>query len=384
MDLRAHQDVEPSLGPEGKQSYINTWLEKQPSTRANSCPPQLAPDCTPALDPGEGQRPLLDVLQEMSHPEIQRLRRGSVTSSRNSQSPTSHPDYRSILYGNGVRIDDTGSKMPRELREFVELEILKERSPPLSAEAIAEAVNMAVELANSPEGTLHHLVGTAVLPIKHSYVGRGSGTPWCTFGLPRKDTYVNPLAQPKPDLHCGYPAGGRSTWTVEEMAVIDHAQARPATQPARGNCLPFLIVEMKSEAMGRTLWQAENQVAGGGACCVNGMRWLFREAYSSKEPPVVDSIAFSACVSHRLVVVHVHHYSVEDDLYHMSSIGSFSTTREVQKCNSVIRNILDYGLGTRQRKVRDAVRQLYPFPEHWKQIQCASFMESQTLDTDEE
>ncbi|KAI4169336.1 MAG: hypothetical protein LQ346_008974 [Caloplaca aetnensis] len=248
---------------------------------------------------------------------------GSSTSGRNARSVTSHPDYRSTLRNNGIYIDHTGVKIPQELREFLDSNILKQQSDPLTPDAIAEAVNTAIEIADSPKSNIYDLNGTAMLPIKRSDVGRGGNIPWYTDTLPKIKAYGIPPAQPKPDIHCGYLMGQRSTWTIEENAVIDHQQAKKITQPAKGNCFPFFVFELKSEAMGGTLWQAENQAAGSGACCVNIKRWIFREAYGNDDQPVIDSIAFSACVTHREVVFYVYHYSAEEKRFYMSSFGAF-------------------------------------------------------------
>ncbi|PGH33401.1 hypothetical protein GX50_03789 [[Emmonsia] crescens] len=81
--------------------------------------------------------------------------------------------------------------------------------------------------------------------------------------------------------------------------------------------------------------------------------WLFSEAYASEDQPsVVDSIAFSTCVTYREVVLHVHHYSVAEDRYYLSSLGTFQTTNihQVQAYNNIVQNIFEHGLETRQRK----------------------------------
>ena len=353
------------------------------SARRHSCPPR--PEISEP-DAVKGQRPLLEVLQEMSQSQSQKqsFGAGSVTSGRNARSVTSHPDYRSILRNNGIYIDHTGAKIPQELREFLDSSILKQQSDPLTPEAIAEAVNTATEIADSPESNIYDLNGTAMLPIKRSDVGRGGNTPWYTDTLPKTDAYDTPLAQPKPDVHCGYLTGQRSTWTIEENAVIDHQRAKKITQPAKGNCFPFFVFEMKSEAMGGTLWQAENQAAGSGACCVNIKRWLYREAHGNNDRPVIDSIAFSACVTHREVVFHVHHYSTAEERFYMSSIGVFQTVREVEGCNDIVSNIFKHCLGTRQDQTREQLKLLYPFPAHWKKSRSASVMESQNPPADED
>ncbi|KAL8989245.1 MAG: hypothetical protein Q9177_001828 [Variospora cf. flavescens] len=356
----------------------HTGRGRYASTRSKSYPPK------PEIGYPDDQRPLLEVLQEMSQTQKQTFAAGSSTSGRNARSLTSHPEYRSTLRNNGIYIDHTGAKIPQELREFLDSSILKQQSDPLTPDAIADAVETATEIADSPESNIYDLIGTAMLPIKRSDVGRGGNTPWYTDTLPKAEAYGTPLAQPKPDVHCGYLTGQRSTWTIEENAVIDHQQARKITQPAKGNCFPFFVFEMKSEAMGGTLWQAENQAAGSGACCVNIKRWLYREAHGNDEQPVTDSIAFSACVTHREVVFHVHHYSAAEKRFYMSSFGAFQTVREVEGCNNIVSNIFKHGLGTRQDNTRAELKLLYPFPAHWKKARSASLMESQNSAADEE
>ena len=363
-----------------KKRRIEDWLQ-HPRSRRRSCPPRLElehPDthkgqwastrrdsCPPRLeirdpDTGKGQRPLLEVLQELSQSQEQDFGPGSATPGGNARSVTSHPDYRSILRNNGIYMDHAGAKIPQELREFLDSSILRQQSAPLTPEAITQAVNTATEIADSPESSIYDLIGTAMLPIKRSDIGRGGNTPWYLDTLPKSDVYETPLAQPKPHVHCGYLTGQRSTWTIEENAVIDHPHAEKITQPARGNCFPFFVFEMKSEAMGGTLWQAENQAAGSGACCVMSKRWLYSEAHGTDDQPVVDSIAFSACVTHREVVFHVYHYSTAEKQLYMSLLGAFQTVSEVEGCNNIVSNIFKYGLGIRQDKTREQVKLLYP------------------------
>ncbi|KAK1093105.1 hypothetical protein LTR48_003005 [Friedmanniomyces endolithicus] len=398
-EKREFGDDNPAPNSPNKRR-IEEWLSSTRSRR-KSCPPRLelkVPDSdkgqptlarkeTSGPDRGNGLRPLIELLQDMSQSQqqsqTQSFGAGSVASGRNARSVTSHPDYRSVLRNNCIHIDHTGKKIPPELREFLDSSIIKQRSEPLTPEAIAEAVQTAIEIADSPESNIYDLNGTAMLPIKRSDVGRGGNTPWYTDTLPKSDAYDTPLAQPKPDVHCGYLTGQRSTWTVEENAVIDHQQAKKITQPARGNCFPFFVFEMKSEAMGGTLWHAENQAAGSGACCVNAKRWLYREAYGTNDQLVVESIAFSACVTHREVVFHVHHYSAADNLYYMSLLEAFQTVRQVEECNNIVSNIFKHALGSRQDKTREQVKLLYPFPAHWKKTRSASVMEPQNPAADE-
>ena len=384
------EEAGPAWSRALQENRIDIWLAGTTPLRANSCPPQLG-DVDPYVisglgeqaEQGEGaeeQRPLLEALQKMSQTQKQNCGGASVASvasGRSSRPATSHTDYRKTLRNNGILFDHTGGMIPPQLRSFLDSKILLERSTTLSSEAIGDAVQTTVDIADSPEGNVYDLINTATLPVKRSDVGRGGNTPWATEGLPRNKDYEYPLATAKADVHCGYVTGQRSTWTARENTVIDYRAARRRTQPAKGNALPYLVLELKSEATGGTLWQAENQAAGSGACCVNAARWLLREANPSEEPSVVDTIAFSACVNHRHVVWHVHWYSAENGQQYMSWIATHDTIRQVQQCNHLTLNILDHCQGARQTKLRGALVPLNPIPDHWKQARPASAMNSQ-------
>ena len=374
---RALAAINPTSSSPPKTSRLQAWLEEipeTPPTRASSCPPQIE-NPLPTSDLGEGQRLSFGVLHKMSQSQPQK-EVGSVASGRSSRPSTSHADYRKILRNNGVEIDDTGEKIPADLRCFLDAHILRERSSKLSPAAIAAAVETAIGMRDSPEANVYSLADTALFPVKGHGTGRGGNTLWCTDGLPRNKIYPYPLVAPKADIHFGYPTDLTSKWKVKEHAVIDHGVAKRWTQPAKGNCFPFCSFEIKSEAMGGNHWQLENQAAGSGSTSVNAMRWLYREAYPLEDPSVVDTISFSVCVTHRLAYYHVHFYLAEEDRYYMSWIATCETMRQVQKSNHLVERIFEHGLGSRQTKVRKALAQLYPFPHKWKNSRPASIMDS--------
>lgn len=135
----------------------------------------------------------------------------------------------------------------------------KERPTRLPPEAIAQAVKIAVEIADSPEGNVYDFTDTAILPIKRSDVARGGNTPWNTDGLPRNEAYETPLAAPKADVYYGYPTAQRPTWKIEQNAVINHRATKRIAQSIKDNCFSFLVCETKFETMSGTLCQAETK-----------------------------------------------------------------------------------------------------------------------------
>lgn len=129
------------------------------------------------------------------------------------------------------------------------------------------------------------------------------------------------------------------------------------------------MVEMKSEAAGGTIYVAENQAAGSGSHSVNDLLWLLREAGTSTNSSLTDTIAFTITMSHRQAIFYLHWYSATDRRHYMSFLESYScvTPKDIRACNNTVKNIIDHGLGARKTAVGNALENLFPFPQHWKQ-----------------
>ena len=119
-------------------------------------------------------------------------------------------------------------------------------------------------------------------------------------------------------------------------------------------------------------------IVNSGFCCVNTLRWLFEKASPTQVIPVADCVAFTGGITHRDIIFYVHYYSEEDRYFYMSYLQRFSTTdsADIQRCHNVVKNILEYGIGVRQVKIKDALGQLFPFPETWKLIRPTSAISS--------
>ena len=87
------------------------------------------------------------------------------------------------------------------------------------------------------------------------------------------------------------------------------------------------------------------------------MEWLIDQAYNGQANSMVDTISFSASAIARQVVLYIHYYSPEQKDYYMSYVNSYMTTdpKHIQECHNVVKNILDYGLGMRQKKVQECL-----------------------------
>ena len=120
-------------------SPIDEWLSTVPRT---SSPPSSRPRSAPAqfsgrealTTVGNYQPVSLATIQRMSQAHGQSLKRGSTASSQNLRPSTSHPIYRSLLFNNGILMDYTGRRMPTEVREVMDKQVLQGRSSPSLSE----------------------------------------------------------------------------------------------------------------------------------------------------------------------------------------------------------------------------------------------------------
>ena len=272
-------------------------------------------------------------------------------------------------------MDYSGRKIPKELREFVDTQILKQRaSPPLRDDAVFKVVETAEELADSSGGSTSKLIRTSTFPLERYGIGEGGNVRWNTKALPNNPEYEYDLCAPRPDVYLGYSNNQRSGWSYAQSNFINHPTARPYTQPARGNTFPYFVIEMKSEAAGGTLYVAENQAAGSGFHSVNALLWLLKEAGLSDAHLVKDKVAFTISVSHREAIFYIHWYSADERRFYMSYLKTYSSVEpeNIRACNNTVKNIIDLGLGARKAMIGNALQALFPYPEHWKQARPAS------------
>jgi hypothetical protein len=362
-------------------SQVDAWISAvfSPDPRPISPPSDRPSTCPAIVDVCKDKRtpPSLATIKHMSQQPSQygdNVGSGSGTS-RSSRPSTSHPMYRGTLYHHYITLDYSGRQMPEELRTFVSTQILKQRaSPQLGDEAVSNVIDTVEELADSTEGLTGKLIRTDMFPFGRPGIAEAGNSPWSTVALPNNPEHQYDLSAPKPDMHFGYPTNQRSGWSNAQTNVITHPVARPYTQPARGNTFPFLMVEMKSEAAGGTIYVAENQAAGSGSHSVNALLWLLREAGTYDSSSLTNTIAFTITMSHREAIFYLHWYSDADRRYYMSFLESYSSLKanDIRACNNTVKNIIDYGLGARRTVIGTALEALFPFLQQWKQARPPS------------
>ncbi len=364
-----------------KDSSVEAWISAvfSPDTRPISHPSDRPSTCPATVDVSKGKRSPLSLvtIKKMSQQPSQygENRGSSAGTSQSSRPGTSHPLYRGTLYNNYISLDYSGRQMPEELRTFASTQILKQRdSPQLGDEAVSRVIDIVEELADSIEGPTAELIRTDMFPFKRPGIAEGGNSRWSTVALPNDPEYQYDISAPKPDIYLGYPTNQRSSWSRAQSNVVTHPMARPYALPARGNTFPFLMVEMKSEAAGGTIYVAENQAAGSGSHSVNALLWLLQEAGTHTSSSLTDTIAFTVTMSHREAIFYLHWYSEADRRFYMSYLKSYSSVepRDIRACNNTVKNIIDHGLGARRTAIGTALEALFPFPQQWKQARPPS------------
>ena len=382
---RTFEDPDPDRAPSKKQCRpqspyssselsVRRWLSQVP--RPETPPLGLVSTETSAPIAELIDRPCSAPARiEMSQPNGRWP--ASAASTSNTRPGTSDPLYRSLIYRNNIILDPSGREIEKEIQELLDTHIAKGRdSPPLTEAEIFDVVDTAVDLLDHTEGRASDLIESKAFPVKRRGITEGRNVQWSTDALPSNPKYPHQLSAPKPDRHYGYPLGHKSDWTDEEMGVIDHRTAQPYTQPTRDNLFPFLMLEIKSEAAGGSLYVAENQAVGSGVHSVGSLRWLLTQAFPSEVPATTDAVAFTGAVSPRAAVFYITWWSEKRHRYIMSKFRSVSFMEgperpDIQQCKNVIKNMLDYGLSVRKSIIKKALVQLNPIPTYWKKSRSA-------------
>lgn len=309
---RTHQDLTSDYASSTKRrrlqfptcaDNIDTWISEISNTstdRSQSCPPAIGASASSIVK--NKYRPVsLATIQKMSQQAIYAENQGlGLGPSQSGKPSTTRSMYRRCLRNNFISMDHSGREIPAKLRDYTK-DILKRRgSPQLDDDSVSNVIDVAEDLTESPEAPTLKLLRTAMFPLQRSRIAEGGSTPWNTTALPRNPDYIYALSAPKADAWLGYTSNDeKAGWTSEQSNVLSHPTARPYVRPATGGTFPGFMIEMKADSTSGTFWHAENQAAGSGSHSVNALIWLLNEARLPETSLLMDTISFSAVVSHR-------------------------------------------------------------------------------------
>ena len=164
----------------------------------------------------------------------------------------------------------------------------------------------------------------------------------------------------------GFRTSETSTWTVQELSVVDHPQVRPYSQPTRENIMPSRLIELKAVATNGTGYAGEGQTALDGAHRVRSQLWMLDQIDPTKTRSCTDAIVISSVVSQRETATHVHYYNPEDENIYMSYIDDFSFRKDLQGCRNHNKNLSEWLVRVQQPIIRDLLGKLYPVMKSWK------------------
>lgn len=356
--------------------FLKNWLQ-------NTCQSRLVQEkaegseIIPTIEgPSSPQILVLDshaASDQISQQDGETLTLGSAASVQSERLNTSSPMYRATLKMNGVFIDNFGTKIPRDVQELVTKHIRKERkSPRLGEDEKAKIIQQIEKIWDKAEPMVSDIITTPLFPLDASGIAEGRDIFWSTKPMSRSSDYPYTLPAPKTDRHFGFPSSLDSGWTREELATADHSKVRPYSQPTRENLFPSFLIEVKSEATHGTLYTAEGQIAGSGAHRVSSLIWMLDLVDPSRSRSSADALVFSAAVSQREAVAHVHYYNPNDDKYYMSYIDTFPFAKDAQGCHDHIKNVVEWLLEIQQPIIRDVLTKLHPITKLWKKARSAS------------
>ncbi|KAL8773388.1 MAG: hypothetical protein Q9209_001782 [Squamulea sp. 1 TL-2023] len=182
------------------------------------------------------------------------------------------------------------------------------------------------------------------------------------------------ISNPQPDIIYG--TSIKKHYTLEERAVI--ARFKNITQISLGLACPFFDVEVKTKG---DIEEATNQACSGGAGMVEGCRALEILARSGAPPkakiktsanPTADvgseadfsTRAYTMVLTPQLAKINVHWAEVCSDgivTYYMHCIKSYALSEldQLKSCRAAVNNILDWGLGERDKKIKTLLKQVH-------------------------
>ena len=379
---QAFENPESDFAPQSSGNpsptwFCNDWLRNtcqsrsvQEKAESSAALPTSETPRSPHT-PGAGSQAVSDQMSQQQDGETPAP--SSVASAQSERLNTSSPMFRGTLKMNGVDIDNLGTKIPPEVQELVDRHVRKERkSPPLGSEDRDRIREQVGKVWDKAEPMVSDILKTPLFPLEAPGIAEGRDILWSTKPLPRNPDYPYGLPAPKTDRHFGFPTSQDSDWTVQELAIADHPKVRPYSQPTRENLFPSYLVELKSEATNGTIYAGEGQVALGGVHRVSSLLWMLDQVDQSRTRSSADALVFSAVVSQREAVAHVHYYNPKDKTYYMSYIDTFPFLKDAQGCRNHHKNVAEWLVEIQQPIIKDILARLQPIAKLWKKGRSAS------------
>ncbi|KAI4216526.1 MAG: hypothetical protein LQ351_001015 [Letrouitia transgressa] len=225
-----------------------------------------------------------------------------------------------------------------------------------------------IQLGEDAEAELSHgFMTTDILPSRAAgkTLKRVQQMPFTNAILPRAiipdglSVAIQTICEPKPDVAYGYALQGFThSQQITQRSTVNGANLSKFSRLAKDLYWPFLLVEFKAPAVGGNMYAAENQCAGGGSASLLACQTLLSMASQANDSTdLTDSVAYSAAIDGAAANLLVHWYDAGDETYCLERIHHYDLNRpeDIQKFQLHTKNIVDWGAGSRLKKIRAAL-----------------------------
>ncbi len=212
---RALQDSDPDCARPSKRRrqsssslprtwFLDDWLR---DTRSSPSTAEKLEETgiIPTIEGSSSPRVLLlgspVASDQMSQQDGETPTSSSLASGRSERLNTSSPLFRGTLKMNGIVVDNSGTKIPREVQELLDKHIRKERlSPRLGEDEETRTIEEMQKVWNNGEAMVSDIVKATLFPLDAPGIQEGRGTPCST-----KPIWVATYTSSTISIHTCYP-----------------------------------------------------------------------------------------------------------------------------------------------------------------------------------
>ncbi|KAH7175910.1 hypothetical protein EDB81DRAFT_874733 [Dactylonectria macrodidyma] len=330
--------VHPDPHLESVHTFVSEWLQSVGSDREKHCRSDKhlhRSNDDPVLRKITRSAPEMGCIRDADGfavpltPASSRTRRSCQPTEDSASSTASvrHPSYReNNLTLNNIDVRNSRARLPDHISIHTEGLRVERDSPGLSSEQIDEYLDSLDTLASGcNEAEVEEFFEDTVFPKgydatygRQAGLGKAKSSPMSSSLVPNNPTCQFWVSQPKPDLLFGYYNALRDgAFTQSQFltqGVLHPQNARCAEATTKGLRFPFFAIEIKAAGGTRgDLWVATNQLAGSSSACLNAVDRLNTSSSEASEP------------------------------------------EDFKNFRKQVRNILDWGKGTRLLQIKDAL-----------------------------
>ena len=291
------------------------------------------------------------------------------TGSKQTRIDATNTNYRSdVLASNRVIFKSATTPLPVTVAAVVNKFVFKPGSSEIDNTTATQNRDKIIQLQEHAEAGLSYgFMSMDILPPEaaEKNLKRVQQIPFTNAILPRAiipdglSVAIQTICEPKPDVAYGYTLQGFTpSQQITQRGTINGANLSKCSRLAKDLYWPFFVVEFKAPAVGENIYVAENQCAGGGSASLLASQTLYTIASQAHDPAdLTDCLAYSAAIDGAAANLQVHWYEAGDGTYCLERIHHYDLNRpeDIQKFQMHTKNIVDWGICSRLKKIRAAL-----------------------------